>query len=102
MLRRNNLRHAYLGINKEAVICSRKVETNGLEIIFKKEFVGTDKHSYFGLKNEQAVVGEKGRLACGIYVRFDWRNPNHYLVADPSFALNQDPYYYVVEKYLGK
>jgi hypothetical protein len=46
MLRRNNLKHAYIAINKEGIIFSRKIETNNVEIVFKREYVGTDKHSY--------------------------------------------------------
>lgn len=79
MLRRNNLNHAYIAINAQGIIFSRKIETNGLEIVFKKEFVGTDKHSYFGFKKEKALVQNDQQLKCGIYIRFDWRNPNHVL-----------------------
>jgi hypothetical protein len=52
MLRRNNLTHAYIAINSLGIIFSKQVETNGLEVVFKREFVGTDKHSYFGLNTE--------------------------------------------------
>ena len=51
MLRRNNLKHAYVAINKKGIIFSNKIETNNIEIVFKKEFVGTDKHSYNLLDN---------------------------------------------------
>jgi hypothetical protein len=51
MLRRNNLKHAYIAINKEGIILSRKIDTNNIEIVFKREFVGTDKHSYNLLDN---------------------------------------------------
>ncbi len=37
-----------------------------------------------------------------MYVRFDWRNPNHFMPSHPGLYLNYDPYYYVVEKYFGK
>ena len=44
----------------------------------------------------------QGRYDGGIYVRFDWRNPNHIYEPLPESVINLDPYYYVVEKYLGK
>jgi hypothetical protein len=56
MLRRNNLKHAYVAINKEGIIFSRKIETNNVEIVFKKEFVGTDKHSYSLLETHTELV----------------------------------------------
>jgi len=52
MLRRNNLHHAYIAVNAEGVIFSRKINVNTLEVVFKKECVGTDKHSYHGLMQE--------------------------------------------------
>ena len=52
MLRRNNLHHAYIAVNAEGVIFSRKINVNMLEVVFKKECVGTDKHSYYGLTEE--------------------------------------------------
>jgi hypothetical protein len=38
----------------------------------------------------------------GIYVRFDWRNPNHFLPSHPNTVINQNPYYYLIEKHIGK
>lgn len=36
MLRRNNLKHAYIGVNPEGVILSKRIETNAIEVVFKK------------------------------------------------------------------
>ena len=73
-----------------------------LEVVFKKECVGTDKHSYYGILNEKELVKNAGKLKKGIYVRFDWRNPNHILKQHKGYMLNQNPYYYVIEKAMGK
>lgn len=32
----------------------------------------------------------------GVYIRIDWRNPNHILKDNPNLLLNQDKYYYVI------
>lgn len=73
-----------------------------MEIVFKKEFVGTDKHSYFMMEEHKDIVAAGNRYKNGIYVRFDWRNPNHYLKNHPKHILNLYPFYYIVEKALGK
>ena len=101
MLRRNNLHHAYVSVNRLGIIASRRVVSNALEIIFKKELVGTDKHSYFGL-GETGLASPEGRYGCGVYIRFDWRNPNHFLRSQPTHLLNSCPYYYLIEKHIGK
>jgi len=36
MLRRNNIQHAYIAINSEGIIYSRKIETNLIEVVFKR------------------------------------------------------------------
>jgi hypothetical protein len=56
MLRRNNLHHAYLAINAQGIILSRKIAVNMVEVVFKKENVGTDRHSYYGLGLESALA----------------------------------------------
>ena len=73
-----------------------------LEVVFKREFVGTDKHSYYGLGQEPLLAKEDGKLKNGIYIRFDWRNPNHIIKNHSEYLLNQNIYYYVIEKSIGK
>lgn len=51
MLKRNDIKHSYICINRDGIILSRLVETNMLEIVFKKERLGTDKHSYIGMQD---------------------------------------------------
>ena len=51
---------------------------------------------------ESKIVGENGKYKCGIYIRFDWRNPNHYLKDYPKLVLNLNPYYYIIERSVGK
>lgn len=81
---------------------SNFVQTNDLEIVFKKENLGTDKHSFHGLSGKPEICGESGVYQGGIYVRFDWRNPNHQYEPHPNKVINLDPYYYVLEKHMGK
>ena len=49
MIRRNQLNHAYVCLNSLGIIISRKVFPNKLEIIFKTQCIGTDKHIYHGI-----------------------------------------------------
>lgn len=63
--------------------------------MFKKELIGTDKVSYHHLEEEEKIV-HKGDYVGGLYVRFDWRNPNQTLKKYPHLRINTDPYYYVV------
>lgn len=102
MLKRNNIKHSYICINKEGIILSHLVEVNALEIVFKKEWLGTDKYSYMGMQKCRQICDANNCYAGGIYVRFDWRNPNHIFTVAPSITLNEDPYYYLVEKNVGK
>ena len=64
--------------------------------------MGTDKHSYYGLGQEPLLAGKEGKLKNGIYIRFDWRNPNHIIKNHSEYLLNQNIYYYVIEKSIGK
>lgn len=64
--------------------------------------MGTDKHSYFMMEEHRDIVASDNRYKSGIYVRFDWRNPNHYLKKYPKHILNLHPFYYIIEKVLGK
>lgn len=105
MMRRNNLKHAYYVVNKDGIILSERVPTNEVEIVFKKEFIGTDKHSYFNLDRLGQLVNKDklaNKYSCGIYVRFDWRNPNHVLKDHPNYLISSQRYYYLVEKFVGK
>ena len=79
MLRRNRLSHTYICVNNEGIILSKHVQTTDLEIIFKKELLGTDKASYYYIKNNEEIVNKKNEYTGGVYIRFDWRNPNHIL-----------------------
>lgn len=47
-------------------------------------------------------MGADKKLKNGIYIRFDWRNPNHIVRKYPKYLLNMNLYYYVVEKSIGK
>lgn len=67
-----------------------------LEIVFKKECLGTDKHSFVGIQNIGQICAKDNNYNGGIYIRFDWRNPNHYLIANRNLTLNLDPYYYII------
>ena len=55
MLKRNHIRHSYIAINRDGIILSHFVSTNMLEIVFKKELIGTDKYSYIGLKHSEEI-----------------------------------------------
>lgn len=82
LMTRNELKHAYRCVNSNGVILSDFKDITPLEVVFKKYWVGTDKHSFFGVNDQQ--YGEKivkhsnnCQYSNGIYIRFDWRNPNH-------------------------
>jgi hypothetical protein len=64
--------------------------------------LGTDKHSYQGIQSIGDIVDVNNCYANGVYIRFDWRNPNHIIKKYPNIVLNEDPFYYVIEKWVGK
>lgn len=72
-----------------------------MEVVFKKELIGTDKHSYY-LFNQSGNVDEDSKYKQGIYVRFDWRNPNHMVKGLKPTLINLNPFYYIIERYIGK
>jgi hypothetical protein len=82
LMMRNDLHHAYRCINANGIILSDFKEITPLEVVFKKYWVGTDKHAYYGLDSslyEDKIVNNSnnGLYSSGVYIRFDWRNPNH-------------------------
>lgn len=99
MLRKNMIRHAYVAINDLGVIYSKKMNNiNQLEVIVKEYVEGTDKHSYYGLKED---FSSDGKYPNGPYVRFDWRNPNH-LDENGVDVRESIPNYYELEREMGK
>jgi len=102
MMWRNDLNHSYRSINNHGVILSDYIPDVPItEIVVKKYCEGTDKHSYYGMKQSNRVVLETGEYKFGPYVRFDWRNPNHVHNVSRK-SPSENPYYYVVEEFLGK
>ena len=102
MLYRNDINHTYQSINSNGIIISKFADTNQLELVFKRYCEGTDKHSYYGIRSNNKVVLESGEYVNGLYVRFDWRNPNHVIGGSMGLNVNSNPYYYLVEEYEGK
>lgn len=102
MLARNDISHSYLSINSNGIIISKLVNTNQLELVFKRYCEGTDKHSYHGIRTNRSIVFESGEYCNGLYVRFDWRNPNHVIGGSLGPNVNSNPYYYLVEEFEGK
>ena len=45
---------------------------------------------------------ENQQYSTGIYVRYDWRNPNHIIRSNPSLLINADPFYYIIESHFQK
>ena len=101
MLWRNQLKHSYRSVNNNGIIISDFVETNPIEIVFKKYIEGTDKHSYYNIKNNYNIALENGEYKMGPYVRFDWRNPNHVTIKNQTNVID-NPYYYLMEEHFGK
>jgi phosphoribosylformimino-5-aminoimidazole carboxamide ribonucleotide (ProFAR) isomerase/phosphoribosyl-ATP pyrophosphohydrolase/broad-specificity NMP kinase len=101
MMWRNTLNHSYRSINNNGIIISDKVEITPLEIIIKKYCEGTDKHSYYVIKNNEKIVLETGEYAIGPYVRFDWRNPNHTELKSGR-SISENCHYYILEEFYGK
>jgi hypothetical protein len=106
LMMRNDLQHAYRCITPDGTILSDFKDITPVEIVFKKYWVGTDKHSYFGLDSpaySEKIVQQdnNGMYSSGVYIRFDWRNPNHTSCLTKT-ALADNPYYYTMEEYIGK
>lgn len=108
MFWRNGINHSYRSIGNNGIIVSDYVETNPVEIVFKRFCEGTDKHSYHGLLNikdlvldSSGVVLKTGEYKNGPYIRFDWRNPNH-IFTNSRNNVTDCIYYYVLEEYYGK
>ena len=99
MLARNDITHSYLSINSDGIILSRLANTNQLEVVFKRYCEGTDKHSYYNIRNVKQIVLDSGEYTNSLYIRFDWRNPNHTL---NGLNVTDSPYYYLIEEYEGK
>lgn len=102
MMWRNGITHAYRAINSFGLIVADYVGTPSqpgscLEVVVKQDFVGTDKHSYYGFPQ----VNPDGKYPSGPYVRFDWRNPNH-LLKSTGLPPSSNPYYYLAEEGMGK
>ncbi len=102
MLFRNEITHVYKSINFDGIIISKFANTNQLELIFKRYCEGTDKHSYYGLKNVNQIVLESGEYSNSLYIRFDWRNPNHVIGGTSGINPNTHFCYYLIEEYEGK
>jgi len=101
LMLRNDLHHAYRCISSEGIILSDFKNITPLEIVFKKYWVGTDKHSFYGLDSplyQDKIVSQHvtGLYSSGVYIRFDWRNPNHTSVSTKK-SLADNPYYYTME-----
>lgn len=102
MIWRNGMKHSYKSINTNGIILSKLVDPiPPTEIVVKKYCAGTDKHSFYNLQHYNESVLSTGEYRSGPYVRFDWRNPNHTLIADGQ-NVNEHPFYYLVEEYYGK
>jgi phosphoribosylformimino-5-aminoimidazole carboxamide ribonucleotide (ProFAR) isomerase/phosphoribosyl-ATP pyrophosphohydrolase len=102
MLYRNDILHSYRSINSNGIIISKFANTNQLELVFKRYCEGTDKHSYYGIRNNNSIILDNGEYVNSLYIRFDWRNPNHVLGGTTGINVNTDPYYYFIETYEGK
>lgn len=102
MMARNGLRHTYRSINEHGIIISDRLDNIPFtEIVIKKYCEGTDKHSYYQVRDNRDVVLETGEYVSGPYVRFDFRNPNH-LCNRTGKCVNENLYYYLVEEMFGK
>jgi phosphoribosyl-AMP cyclohydrolase/phosphoribosyl-ATP pyrophosphohydrolase/uncharacterized protein related to proFAR isomerase len=102
MLFRNDISHSYRSINSNGIILSKFANTNQLELVFKRYCEGTDKHSYYGLKSTNSIVLDSGEYVNSLYIRFDWRNPNHVIGGTTGINVNSNSYYYLIEKFEGK
>jgi hypothetical protein len=92
MMWRNQMRHSYRSINTLGIVIADYVDTPPIEIVFKKYCEGTDKHSFYDMRNMQSFVLDTGEYVSGPYIRFDWRNPNHVTVKSNT-STTSNPYY---------
>lgn len=111
MMMRNGLDHSYLTINRQGIIFSKYLkktltektdqEMAEVEVVVKELFVGTDKHSFYGLDKIPQIVRSDMKYTTGPRVRYDWRNPNHVIKSNGVNPM-ESPYYYIIEETLGK
>ncbi|ATZ80961.1 bifunctional phosphoribosyl-AMP cyclohydrolase/phosphoribosyl-ATP pyrophosphatase protein [Bodo saltans virus] len=96
----NKIEHSYIGLNCGLILSHYLENPPQTEIVIKRSFVGTDKHSYYGY-NGFNKNSNNSELNNGLYVRFDWRNPNH---IDPVTKVNvaETQYYFTAEECVGK
>jgi phosphoribosyl-AMP cyclohydrolase/phosphoribosyl-ATP pyrophosphohydrolase/uncharacterized protein related to proFAR isomerase len=102
MMHRNGLRHSYRCISRDGIILSEYIsEIPPTEIVVKRRCEGTDKHSYYGIQKFDRIVSPENSYRAGLYVRFDWRNPNH--VTRHGISVTEAiPNYYILEEIMGK
>lgn len=102
MMARNGLRHCYRSVNSQGVIIADYIhDIPETEIVGKFNCEGTDKHSYYGLRTNHLLVNPSGEYINGLYIRTDWRNPNHVYTSSKR-AVTENKYYYPAESYYGK
>lgn len=103
MMHRNGLRHSYRCISPDGIIVSDFVRNvPPTEIVVKKKCEGTDKHSFHGIQRYDCITNDENNgYRNGLYVRFDWRNPNH-VTPDGANVSDAIPHYYLLEQILGK
>ena len=100
ILHRNEIDHAYYGVNQDGVVIAKEVKVTNLEVCFKSRCEGTDKHSYHSMLSDKTVCLDTGEYLAGPYIRYDWRNPNH--VNNEGGKASDNPYYHILEKFIGK
>jgi ATP phosphoribosyltransferase/thymidylate kinase len=81
--------HVYWYVGSKGFILVEKFrDPPPVEVCVKRYHVGTHKHMYDSMQNfksrktNKLIVGERG-LYDNLYVRFDWRNPNHKVISEP-------------------
>jgi GTPase SAR1 family protein len=101
MMWRNGMKHCYRCVNLEGIILSDHLDSiPPTEIVGKFNCAGTDKHSYYSMINDGDIVNTNGEYVNGLYIRTDWRNPNHVFVSSGK-ATTENKYYYVMEEIFG-
>lgn len=102
MMARNGLKHCYRSVNSYGVIIADYLNSiPETEIVGKFNCEGTDKHSYYGLRTNSLLVKPSGEYNNGLYIRTDWRNPNH-IYNTSKRAVTENKYYYPAETIYGK
>lgn len=99
MFHRSGVEHTYEGINQYGIVYVRATKTTPIETVYKAMCLGTDKHSFYGMRDSSAACLETGEYRGGPYVRFDWRNPNH---TYNGVNVADHPFYHLMEKSVGK